>query len=105
MNDHTLAVLLGIGIPAAILFIGSVVLFSKTRTLSALLQLLGAGSLMMVVMSHVGETFGLLPWMQWGLPDSIGHYLDFCRAALGLALFPAGYLLHTLAAHPTRQAA
>jgi hypothetical protein len=32
----------------------------------------------------------------WGTPDSIGHYVDFGSAVLGLTMFPAGYLGHTL---------
>ena len=36
--------------------------------------------------------FGLFPWMGWGRPDSIGHYLDLASAAGGLMLFPIGYL-------------
>jgi hypothetical protein len=49
-----------------------------------------------VVLAHVSETFHLLPWMHWGEPGSIGHYIDFWSAVLGLTMFPAGYLCHTL---------
>jgi hypothetical protein len=34
--------------------------------------------------------------MHWGLEHSLGHYLDFWSAVLGLTLFPIGYLLHAL---------
>ena len=34
--------------------------------------------------------------MDWGQEHSIGHYLDFWSAVLGLSLFPIGYLLHAL---------
>ncbi len=50
----------------------------------------------MVVLTHVSEALRLFPWMDWGLEDSVGHYLDFWSAVLGLTLFPAGYLLHSL---------
>jgi hypothetical protein len=31
--------------------------------------------------------------MHWGLKHSVGHYLDFWSAVLGLTLLPTGYLL------------
>jgi hypothetical protein len=34
--------------------------------------------------------------MHWGDTHSVGHYLDFASAVLGLTLFPIGYLLHAL---------
>ena len=43
-------------------------------------------------LSHICEAFDLVPWMQWGLPNSAGHYLDLVSAVLGLVLFPIGYL-------------
>ena len=94
MTDRT--ILLGIGIPACILFSGSIVLSLRGKTLSSSLQLLGAGCLMMVVLTHVSEAFQLFPWMHWGLEHSVGHYLDFWSAVLGLTLFPVGYLFHAL---------
>ena len=89
--------LLGIGIPACLLFSGSVVLFSKEKALGSFLQLLGAGSLMVVVVTHVFEALRLFPWMHWGVQHSVGHYVDLWSAVLGLTLFPLGYLLNALA--------
>ena len=63
----------------------------------AFLQLLGAGCLVVVALTHVAEALDLFPWMHWGLEDSFGHYVDFSSAVLGLTLFPVGYLLHALA--------
>jgi hypothetical protein len=83
-------------VPVILLVSGAVAVFSKTRTISALLQLLGAGCLIVVVLAHICEALDLLPWMGWGLPNSIGHYLDLGSAAFGLALFPIGYLWHAL---------
>ena len=57
------------------------------------LMALGAGCLVIVVLTHVCEAFHLFPVMGWGLKDSPGHYLDLGAAALGLALLPAGYFL------------
>jgi hypothetical protein len=78
------------------LFAGSAVLFVRAKTVTSFLQLLGAGCLVIVVLTHLSEALHLFPWMNWGRPHSIGHYLDFWSALLGLTLFPIGYLLHTL---------
>ena len=85
-------------VPATLLLIGSAVLFSKVRTVSTFLQLVGAGCLTVVVLSHICEAFDLVPWMQWGLPNSAGHYLDLVSAVLGLVLFPIGYLWRAITA-------
>ncbi len=78
--------------PACMLFSGSVVLFFKGKTVCSFLQLLGAGCLMVVVLTHVTEALHLLPSMHWGVEHSAGHYVDLWSAVLGLTLFPAGYL-------------
>ncbi len=83
-------------VPACMLFSGSVVLFFRGKTVWSLLQLLGAGCLVLVVLTHVSETLHLFPWMHWGLEDSGGHYLDLWSAILGLTFFPVGYLFHAL---------
>ena len=49
------------------------------------LILLGAGCLLIVVLTHVCERFHLFPVMGWGLKHSPGHYLDLSAAILGLA--------------------
>ena len=83
-------------VPACMLFSGSVVLFFRGKTVSSFLQLLGAGCLVVVVLTHVSEALHLFPWMHFGLEHSLGHYLDFGSAVLGLTLFPLGYLVHAL---------
>lgn len=100
MNDHGFGVMLGLGTPACAMFVGAVVLFAKTKTVPALLQLIGAGGLITVVIAHIAEAFSLLPSMQWGVENSVGHYLDLGAAAIGLMLFPAGYLAYALAKRP-----
>ncbi|SRR5258706_6153159 len=75
-----------------ILFFWSAVSFIKGKTKWSFLQLLGAGFLVMVALTHICEALNLFPWMRWGRPDSIGHYLDFSSAILGLTLFPLGLL-------------
>jgi len=61
-------------------------------TIWRLLQLIGAGGLVVVVLAHVAETLELFPEMGWGLPTSPGHYLDLVSAILGCALLPLGFL-------------
>jgi hypothetical protein len=95
MNVTLLKALVALA-PACMLFSGSVVLFFRGKTVCSFLQLLGAGCLVMVVLTHVSEALHLFPWMRWGLEHSVGHYLDFCSAVLGLTFFPIGYLLCAL---------
>jgi hypothetical protein len=73
MVEHPCVMLLGIGIPTCMLFCGSIVLFSRGKTASFFLQVLGAGCLMVVVLIHISEAFHLLPWMYWGMEHSVGH--------------------------------
>jgi hypothetical protein len=42
-------------LPASILFSGSVILFFRAKTVCSLLQLLGAGRLVVAVLTHVCE--------------------------------------------------
>lgn len=95
MNVTLLKALVAL-VPACIVFSASVVLFFRGKTLPSYLQLLGAGCLLVVVLTHVSEALHLFPWMHWGREHSVGHYLDFVSAVLGLSLFPLGYLLHAL---------
>jgi len=79
------------------LFWGSVVLFLRVKTVPSFLQLVGAGCLVIVVLTHVFEALHLFSLMHWGEEHSIGHYVDLSSAVLGVTLFPVGYLLHALA--------
>ena len=97
MNATALKTLAAL-VPACLLLAGSAVVFSKLRTASTFLQLVGAGCLTVVVLSHICEAFNLVPWIQWGLPNSAGHYLDLASAVLGLVLFPIGYLWRAISA-------
>jgi hypothetical protein len=83
-------------VPAGILFVGSVLLFLREKTLGSFLRPLGAGCLVVVVLTHLCEALHLFPWMHWGSNHSVGHYLNLWSAVLGLTLFPIGYLLHAL---------
>lgn len=99
MNATLLKALVGL-VPACVLSAGSVALFLRRKNVSSFLQLVGAGCLMLVGLTHVCEGLRLFPWMRWGLEHSIGHYLDLWSAVLGLTLFPIGYLVHALAKRP-----
>jgi hypothetical protein len=96
MMNATLEIALLALVLVCMLFAGSAVLFVRAKTVTSFLQLLGTGCLVIVVLTHLSEALHLFPWMNWGRPHSIGHYLDFWSALLGLTLFPIGYLLHTL---------
>ena len=61
------------------------------------LMMLGAGCLIIVVLTHVCEAFHWFPAMGWGLKRSSGHYLDLSAAILGLTFITAGYFLALIA--------
>ncbi len=82
--------------PACVLLAGSIIMFLRAKTAPSLLQLVGAGALVLVILTHVFEALDLFAWMHWGDQHSIGHYLDLGGAVAALTLFPLGYLLHVL---------
>lgn len=86
-------------LPACMLLFGAAVLFHRGKAVGCLLQVIGAGCLVVVILTHLCEALHLFPWMQWGSEHSVGHYLDLSSAVLGLTLFPIGYLLHVLKRH------
>jgi hypothetical protein len=61
-------------------FAGSLLLYFRNKNPSRLLQLLGAGCLVIVVLSHLSEALHLFPIMHWGEGHSVGHYLDLSSA-------------------------
>jgi hypothetical protein len=95
VNTASLKTLIAL-VPASMLFFGSTLLFFKGKTVWSFLQLVGAGCLVVVVLTHVFEAFHLFPSMHWGHKPGVGHYIDFLSAVLGLSLFSTGYLLHSL---------
>ncbi len=95
MNVTLLKALVAL-VPTYMLFFGSVILFFREKSLGSFQQALGAGCLVLVVLTHLCEALHLFPWMHWGSEHSVGHYLDLGSAVLGLTLFPIGYLLHAL---------
>ena len=81
-------------LPASMLLAGALRFFFKPRAAGSLLQLLGAVSLVLVVLMHMCEGLHLFVAMGWGREHSAGHYLDVASAVLAVTLFPLGYLLH-----------
>jgi len=79
-------------VPATLWLLWSAAGFFRGRTVWSVLQLLGAGCLLMVVITHICEALQLLPWMHWGAEHSVDHYLDLSSAVLGVMLLPLGYL-------------
>jgi hypothetical protein len=60
-----------LAVPVALVLGYSVARFARAKTLSSLLQLLGAGCLFIVVLTHVAEALHILPSMGWGEPHSV----------------------------------
>ena len=87
-------------LPASVLLTGALQQTGKTRNAPALLQLAGAGCLLVVALTHVCEALGLFRTMQWGQEHSAGHYVDLASAVLGLSLLPFGYLWAALRSGP-----
>lgn len=95
MNVTLLKALLAL-VPTLFLLAGAILVFLRERETSSLLQLLGAASLVLVVLAHICEGLDLFHAMRWGEEQGAGHYIDVISAVLGLTLFPIGYLLHAL---------
>jgi hypothetical protein len=87
-------------VPASTLFAGSAVFFVRTKGAGSVLQLIGAGCLVLVALTHVCEALLIFPWMHWGAEHSVGHYLDLTGAVLGITLFPIGYFVSALTRQP-----
>lgn len=83
MNTTLLKALVALAL-VSLLFAWSAVSFYREKTKWSFLQLLGAGFLGVVVITHICEALQLFPEMQWGRPDSVGHYLDFSSAILDI---------------------
>jgi hypothetical protein len=80
-----------ISIPVLIAFGASAIAFVKERTPIALVQLVGAGCLLVVIFTHISEAFDMFPSMGWGQPNTPGHYIDLASAITGVILLAVGY--------------
>lgn len=96
MNSTLIKAAIAAG-PVSLLFFYSALAFHREKTIGSFLQLVGAASLAVVILSHVCEALQLLSSMGWGAEHSAGHYLDLSSAIVGLTWLPLGYLLQRLA--------
>jgi hypothetical protein len=90
--NMTLAVALTIGAPILLLFILAARRFAGAPTVSGLFPVLGAGSLLIMVLTHIAEALQLFPAMGWGQRQSPGHYLDLLSVYVGIAFLVAAAL-------------
>ena len=90
--NATLGLALLIGTPILVLLVRSSQRFTRTPTVAAAFPVLGAGSLMVMVLTHVAEGLHLFPTMGWGQQHSAGHYLDWVSTFLGIAFLVAAAL-------------
>ena len=78
-------------VPAGMLFAGSVSFFRKgKKSPASVLQLLGAGFLLVIPLTHVCEALRLVPWMQWGLEHSAGQLCRFVQCYRWSGVVSAG---------------
>lgn len=82
-----------VGAIVLLICLGSMWSFLKRRSPAAVVQLSGAGLLLVMVLTHIAERFHLLTAMRWGSPNSIGHYVDFASAIGGVVLLCASYVM------------
>jgi amino acid permease len=95
MNEAALKTLIAL-ILACALFAGSAIIWLGRKSMFSFFQLLGAAALVVVALAHVFELLRVFPRMGSGFQGSVGHYLDFLCAILGITLFSLGYLLHAV---------
>ena len=102
MNVLLLRALIAL-IPISMLLTWSVTIFVKARTVGATLQLVGAASLVVVVLTHVAEAVHAWPSLGWGEAHRIGHYVDLSSAMLGIALVSVGLVVRALRRRGSRR--
>ena len=103
MNGALLKSLVALA-PICLLFVWALALFLRRKTIWSFLPLFGTGCLVMVVLVHICEAEHWFAFMQWGAPHSVGHYLDFTCAILGLSVFPLGVVSTMISARKGRRA-
>ena len=96
----TAAVLKGLlALAGASIFLAvSAALFVTRRDLGAALLATGIGWFGVMALTHVFESFSILPAFGWGQPHSVGHFIDLAAALLGIAFVTLGFLVHRRAA-------
>jgi hypothetical protein len=81
--NTTLVKALAALMPIGGLFSWSIASYIRDKTIPSFLQAVGAGCLVVVVLTYVAEALDWLPWMHWGEEHSAGHYLDLSSAVAG----------------------
>ena len=89
-------------VPVCVLFGGSVVLLFRVKTAWCLLQVVGAGGLVVVTLLTFAKRF--VCCLGWAEDLSIVpvHYVNLLSAVVGATLFPLGYLVDALARRDVR---
>jgi hypothetical protein len=88
--------LLALGGSSVLLGVSAALLLTR-RGLGPVLLGVGIGCFGIMALTHVFEAFSIFPWLQWGRPDSLGHFIDLMAAVLGVALVATSLLLSRLA--------
>lgn len=78
---------------ASLLLITSGAVILRSRDLVSTLLCLGIGCLGVMALTHVFESFSILPALGWGQPRSVGHFIDLGAAVLGVMLLLAGLMV------------
>ena len=85
---------------ASCVFFGvSAALFLTRRSLGSALQALGIGCFGVMTLTHVFETFSILPSLGWGQSHGPGHFIDLVAALLGVTLVTASFLMRQREGH------
>jgi hypothetical protein len=89
------AVLKGLlALAAACIFLSvAVALFMTRRDLASVSLALGIGSFGIMALTHVFESFSILPSFGWGQSHSVGHMIDLAAALLGVTFVGIRFLL------------
>jgi len=93
MNAAVLKGLLALAAASVFLAVSAALLVTRRGLPSALLAL-GIASFGVMALTHVFESFSILPAFGWGQPHSVGHLIDLVAALLGIALVTTGFLIH-----------
>lgn len=90
--NTTLVVAVVIGVPILLLFMLAGRQLIHAPTLTGVFVVLGSGSLLVMVLTHVAEGLHLFRFMGWGQRHSPGHYLDLVSVYAGIAFLVAASL-------------
>ena len=90
--NTTVIVAIVIGAPILLLLVLAARRVASAPTVTNVFTLLGACSLLVMVLTHIAEGLQLFPAMGWGQRHSVGHYLDLGSVYAGIAFLVAASL-------------